>query len=311
MTWLSVRQTVHYFSNINHRILNVQTAFTLVNPQTKATAFKIFAFEDDSYFNHTRNDNFYSMVLVTEGNGTLRADFSEYQFDTDCLMCFSVYQPFMIKANGALKGLLINFHPDFFCIHKHQHEVACNGVLFNNIYESPVVQLEAAELSSLLTLVNQLKAEMQNAALAQYELMVSYLKIFLINASRIKLNPATTKELKTDKEPFILQTLKDAIEEHYRTRHGAGDYADLLNISTKALNRISKVHFNKTLSNLIAERIIIEAKRELYLTAKPVKAIAYELGFPDEFYFSRYFKTNADVSPQLYRNTVGFARGEV
>lgn len=287
-----------------------QTAFTLVNPQTKALAFKIFAFEDDSYFSNLKNQNFYSMILVTEGKGKLRADFSEYEFHPDCIICFSIYQPFMIKAEAGFKGILINFHPDFFCIHKHHHEVACNGVLFNNIYESPVIQLLPEELSALLALANQLTIEVQHAAIAQYELLISYLKIFLINASRIKLDHRMQKVVRNEKEPFILQTLKDTIETHYKTKHSAGEYANLLNISTKALNRISKGYFNKTLTNLIAERIIIEAKRELYLTTKTVKTIAYELGFQDEFYFSRYFKSNADVSPQLYRSTVGFAKGE-
>ena len=37
--------------------------------------------------------------------------------------------------------------------------------------------------------------------------------------------------------------------------------------------------YNKTLSNVINERIIIEAKRELYLTNKSVKKIAYQLGY--------------------------------
>ncbi len=60
---------------------------------------------------------------------------------------------------------------------------------------------------------------------------------------------------------------------------------------------------------MIAERIVIEAKRELYLTNKPVKEIAFELGYNDEYYFSRFFKTNADVSPQLFRETVGFGKG--
>ncbi|MEP6750060.1 MAG: helix-turn-helix transcriptional regulator [Bacteroidota bacterium] len=63
--------------------------------------------------------------------------------------------------------------------------------------------------------------------------------------------------------------------------------------------------FNKTLSNLITDRIILEAKRELYLTLKPVKAIAYDLGFTDEFHFSRYFKKNVNISPQTFRDTVG------
>jgi len=287
-----------------------QTAFTLTNPQTKALAFKVFSFEDGSYFQQLKNYNYYSIILVTKGAGKVRSDFSERRFEENCLMCFSVYQPFKIVADAEFQGILINFHPDFFCIHKHQQEIACNGVLFNNIYDSPVVPLEGDELSSLLSTVHELKTEMQNAALAQYELLVSYLKIFLINASRIRLKQSPPATTPGKKEPFVLQTLKDAIEEHYKTKHSAGDYADLLNISVRALSRISKAQFKKTLTNLIAERIVIEAKRELYLTAKPVKRIASDLGFSDEFYFSRFFKRNAAVSPQTYRETVGFSRGE-
>jgi AraC family transcriptional regulator, transcriptional activator of pobA len=289
--------------------LTPQTAFTLINPQTRAFAFHMYAFEEDSYFKELKNYSYYSIIIVTEGRGKFRADLSEYSFENNCLMCFSIYQPFMIRAEGEFKGILINFHPDFFCIHKHQEEVACNGVLFNSIYEFPLIRLQDTELNSLLAIADSLKTEMQNPALAQYELLISYLKIFLINASRIKLNQNEAREFENEKEPFILKTLKDAIEEHFKTKHSPGEYADLLNISTRALNRLSKGHFNKTLTSLIAERIIIEAKRELYLTSKPVKAIAYELGFDDEFYFSRFFKNNATVSPQIYRETVGSAKG--
>lgn len=161
--------------------------------------------------------------------------------------------------------------------------------------------------------IQQFKTEMQNPALAQYELLISYLKIFLITASRLKTDQQTEAKKVADKEeePFILQNLKNAIELHYKTKHSASDYADLLAITPKALTRLTKTHFNKTLSNLIAERIVIEAKRELYLTNKTVKEIAYDLGYNDEYYFSRFFKKNADVSPQLYRETVGFDKASM
>ena len=84
--------------------------------------------------------------------------------------------------------------------------------------------------------------------------------------------------------------------------------AEMLSITPKALAKLTKTHLNKTLTELINERIIIEAKRELYLTNKPVKEIAYDLGYNDEYYFSRFFKKNAEVSPQEYRDTVGFNR---
>jgi AraC family transcriptional activator of pobA len=216
----------------------------------------------------------------------------------------------MLSSDGSIEGKVIHFHPDFFCIMKHHDEVACNGVLFNNIYEPSYVLIDGAAKATFNMVLEQMKIEMQNPALAQYELLISYLKIILITASRLKKEqqPKEFVPIEENTAPFILQNLKNFIEQNFKTKHSASDYADLLNISPKALAKITKNHFNKTLTNLIAERIIIEAKRELYLTNKPVKEIAYELGYDDEHYFSRFFKTNAEVSPQMYRDTVGFAK---
>lgn len=288
-----------------------QTVFTLVNPQNGNLAFKLFSFEDNSYFDHIQRNNYYSLIWFTQGNGKVKADFLEYDFMANSLFAFSPYQPFMLSSDTNLGGIALQFHPDFFCIHKHQAEVACNGVLFNNIYNPPFISIDENSAATLEMLLRQIKTEMQNPALAQNEVLISYLKIFLITASRLKTEqePQALQAVATIKEPFILQSLKDAIEKDFKTKHSASDYAKSLNISPKALAKITKAHFNKTLTDLISERIIIEAKRELYLTNKAVKEIAYELGYQDEYYFSRFFKTNAAISPQMYRDTVGFGRG--
>jgi AraC family transcriptional regulator, transcriptional activator of pobA len=291
--------------------MTTQTTLTLVNPQNGNLAFKLFSFEDDSSFDQLQRNNYYSLIWVTNGTGKVKADFSEYDFEKDTLFAFSPYQPFMFSANRNLKGIALQFHPDFFCIHMHQKEVACNGVLFNNIYQPPFTFLGDASSATFKMLMDQMETEMQNPALAQYELLVSYLKIFLITASRLKTEqqPQALVSIKNLKEPFVLQNLKDAIEKDFKTKHSASDYARSLNISVKALAKITRTHFNKTLTELISERIIIEAKRELYLTNKAIKEIAYGLGYDDEYYFSRFFKANAEISPQMYRDTVGFGRG--
>jgi AraC family transcriptional regulator, transcriptional activator of pobA len=285
--------------------------FTLVNPQNGNLVFKLFSFADNCAFDHVQRNNYYSIIWVQAGSGQVNADFSTYDFAENALFAFSPYQPFMLHTQNKLNGVAIQFHPDFYCIHMHQKEVACNGVLFNNIFDPPFVTVDANAGDTFSMLLNQMKTEMQNPALAQYELLVSYLKIFLINASRLKTaqHPQASVVVAELKEPFILQTLKDAIEKDFKTKHSASDYAKTLNISAKALAKITKTYFQKTLTDLISERIIIEAKRELYLTNKAIKEIAYELGYDDEYYFSRFFKTNADVSPQMYRDTVGFGKG--
>jgi len=289
--------------------VTAQAEYTLIDPQTKAVAFSLQYFDDGRAYQEFGSYNHYSMILVLEGEGIFRADTSEYSFKKDSLLCFSIYQRFQIHSERKFTGVRVQFHPDFFCIHKHQEEVACNGILFNNAYDSPRVALLPSETTALEGIIGSLKKEMQDPALAQYELLLSYLKIFLITATRIKLHQSDVRRPAEGKQPFILKTLKDSIEEHFKTERSPGAYAGMLHISAKALNRLSKTHFSKTLTELIAERIVIEAKRELYLTDKPVKAIAYELGFDDEYYFSRFFKNNATVSPQVYRQTVGFGKG--
>jgi AraC family transcriptional regulator, transcriptional activator of pobA len=251
-----------------------QSAFTLVNPQNGNLAFKIFSFESNSCFDHIQRLNYFSLIWIQKGKGKVKVDFSEYDFTENQLLAFAPYQPFMLSPDDAIEGKVIHFHPEFFCIMKHHDEIACNGVLFNNIYEPPYVIIDELAKSTFNMVLEQMKIEMQNPAMAQYELLISYLKIFLITASRLKKEQlaVTTSAVDEKSAPFVLQNLKNFIEQNFKTKHSASDYA------------------------------------ELYLTNKAVKEIAYELGYDDEHYFSRFFKNNADVSPQTYRETVGFAK---
>lgn len=288
-----------------------ENQLTLINSQTGDLAFKIGEIDQASYEQLQRLP-YFSVIWIKGGKGTLITGFSEYPVGENTMLFFSPFRPFLIRPEGELQGEVLHFHADFFCIYKHDKEVGCNGVLFNNIFDPPVISLPPASTGGFHSLFGQLKEEMKNEGLSQYELLVSYLKILLVKAVRLKAeqNPLLAAAYADDTEPFILQKLKDYIEEHFRDKHAPSEYADLLNISPKVLGKLTKSHFNKTLTFLIADRIIIEAKRELYLTSKPVKQIAFDLGFSDEYYFSRFFKNNTDVSPQGHRESVGFAKAE-
>jgi AraC-like DNA-binding protein len=285
---------------------------TLVNPQNGNLAFKVFYFEGKEHFDYVQRNNFYTLIIAKKCNGILKADFTSYEIAGKNVFAFSPYQPFLFSCSEDFEGVAIHFHPDFFCIHKHQNQVACNGVLFNNIYKPPFVAINDEQESFLYPIIEQMVREIPHTVIGQYELLVSHLKILLIHLSRIKIeqNPQARQDNADDEPPFILQNLKEAIETNFKSRHTASDYAGILHISPKALGKLTKKHFSKTLTELISERIVIEAKRELYQTSKTIKTIAYELGYDDEFYFSRFFKKNTDISPQLYRETVGFAAAE-
>jgi AraC-like DNA-binding protein len=279
---------------------------TLVNPVDQQLAFRIRSFDDDSGLSEVQRQPFSSILWVKEGAGNLQVDFAAYDLQKDSVLFLSPFQPFSIKAETSVKGLIIDFHTDFFCLMKHQKEAAFCGLLFNNIYDPPFITLSDKEAVLFELLTEQLIEEVQRNELAQHELLVSILKIMMIHSCRLRLvQQASAREsLQENDHPYVLQNLKEAIDKHFREKHSANEYAEVLNISAKALAKITKQHFNKTLTDLIAERIVIEAKRDLYMTTKQVKEIAYDLGFKDEYHFSRYFKNNTTVSPVIYRKTL-------
>lgn len=288
-----------------------QSVHTLINQQTGNLSFKVFEFDNSSYFDHIQRNNYFTIVIITSGQGLAKVDLSEYQFKENTMFAFYPYQPFMLASEGPIFGVCIQFHHDFFCIYRHHKEIAANGILFNNVYQQPFIWLDQNNKNTLMNIVSEIVNELKTEALRKDEVLVSYLKIFLVLATRIKIEQQSVEDIKSisGKQITIVQNLRNAIEENFKLKHSASDYAEILHVTPIALGRVTKNHFNITLSDLITERIIVEAKRELYLTDKTVKEIAYELGYDDEYYFSRVFKVKTDISPQLYRDTIGFNRG--
>src|SRR5258708_30345130 len=107
------------------------SSMMLRNSADGELGFRIIHFEDDKQFSELQRVPCFSIILISEGDGELNADFADYEISKGAILFFSPFQPFMIKS-AMLKGVMINFHPDFFCIFRHRNEIACEGVLFNN-----------------------------------------------------------------------------------------------------------------------------------------------------------------------------------
>ncbi len=247
----------------------------------------------------------YTIVWVREGQGGLLSDHSCYFLNGGAMLFFAPFQPFTLRCETQLEGTMYHFSNEFFCLENHRHEVACNGVLFDNLYAPPCLAVAQEEMSVFDDLTRKmLEAFASPHNFAREDILQSYLKIYLVHASRIYLAQAEIKAMATT-EPPVLQQFKSHIEQHYVDKHAPSDYAEMLHLTLKALGKLTKKHFGKTPGELITEKLVIEAKRLLYLTEKSVKEIAHELGFDDQHYFSRFFKKNVSIPAEEYRRRVG------
>lgn len=225
-----------------------------------------------------------------------------YSLDRPGCIFLSPYQQFLTQNISDIS--ILGFHGDFYCIEYHKKQVACNGILFNNIYTPPYIVLELPQYHEIETIFQKINVLQNRFESYEEALIKAYLQVILALSSKEKQKalPIETQDIIS---PYL--NFKEIIEEFYIQERTLGFYADYYGTNAQKLSKKIKALFGKPPSVLIRERLILEAKKFLHLTYKNINEIAYELGFEDEFYFSRYFKKEVGISPKKYRKDVGIS----
>ncbi|MFV0248353.1 MAG: helix-turn-helix domain-containing protein [Tenacibaculum sp.] len=259
------------------------------------------SFEKACIVNKPEQVELYKIFWIVNGKGIYNIDFKSYDFDGNVLFFLSPGQIFTIESENIKEASQLSFARDFYCIQTHDIEVACNGVLFNNIYETPFVLPSQKDSKKLDKILQNLIEEFALNETAQYDMLQSYLKQFIVCLVRIK---KECNILKEDVETKLFKDFSWLVEKNFKTLHSVGDYANRLGLSPKSLTK----HFQKkgvqSPGIIIKNRIITEAKRLLLYSNKPVKQIAYNLGFNDPAYFSRFFTKTTGVSPKQFQKKI-------
>lgn len=246
-------------------------------------------------------------VALWKGVGVFAVDNINYSYDGYTILFLSPYQKLKMISETDENVEILFFHGDFYCIEYHKEEVACNGLLFNNIYLNPGVALTRENYEYIQELFNHIKKEKSEKHPFSESIIKTYIQLILAIGSKQKSsieNDTVSQEKLPNKNAAEFQKL---LETHFKSEKELSFYSDKLNITNNTLSKAVKKEFAKTPSQLINERIILEAKKLLHLTYRSVKEIASELGFSDEFYFSRYFKKSVGCSPKNYREKVGIS----
>ena len=98
-----------------------------------------------------------------------------------------------------------------------------------------------------------------------------------------------------------VENAKAYIRSHYHEPISLKNVAAELAISQNYLSKIFYKETGRHITDFIADEKITRACELLRTTAEPVSAIAEELGFVDQAYFTKRFKMKMGISPNGYR----------
>lgn len=251
--------------------------------------------------------SYYQIIWFKKGKGKHFVDFEGYEVSDNTVVFISKNQVHYFDDNVNYQGVLLHFNEAFLVQKESETDFFLKCNLFNNPYQKPFSMVTEETEHILNMYLFQINTEFENKEeFGKEELLRAYLKSFLIQIQRLK----QLLEPMQDNLPFVLDEKRillvrfiNLIDENYTKGSSVADYASLLLISGRTLSNLTNQLLNKTPSQMIQERIILEAQRLLIHSELNLNQIGYRLGFDDPSYFLKYFKKHTKMSPSDFRKT--------
>ncbi|MEN7546707.1 helix-turn-helix domain-containing protein [Rapidithrix thailandica] len=242
----------------------------------------------------------YTIFWNRGGEVRYSVDGQHFILPAHALVCLSPGQCVAFETQSA-QPVVVQFNKEFYCIELHEREVSCNGLLFNGILMNPILTLSPADSLSFHSLLQVIVDEFQYQDNVQTEMLRLLLKRFIIKCTRIAKQQMTHQTAVEYMEVDIIRQFSALVDKHFRKYRQVADYAEMMHYSPKTLSNVFNKLGEKAPSERIQERVLLEAKRMLSVTEKPVKEIAYDLGYESAAHFSRFFKKHMGYSPSAFK----------
>jgi AraC family transcriptional activator of pobA len=241
----------------------------------------------------------YKIVWCTDGEERLVVDGYEVVIKKNHVLFCTPSN--IVEIPKDTKGLIaFVFNREFYCIQHNDSEVSCMGLLFYGSSIAPVLELNEKDQRSFNAMLVLFQEEFDTKDHIQGEMLRTLLKRMLITSTRLIKQESNQTDLSV-KQVELIRKFNILVEQHFKEKHQVADYADLLFKSPKTLSNFFKKNNVNSPLKVINGRIVAEAKRLLLYSDKSAEEIAYELGYNEPSHFSKFFKTQAGVSPLAFR----------
>ncbi|ATL46775.1 hypothetical protein COR50_06065 [Chitinophaga caeni] len=263
--------------------------------------FSLGSFSNDlARFPH-RHDSF-QILWFEKGKGKHVVDFVNYELEDNVVYLLRPGQVHQLLDDGK-DGHAIVFTEDFYFSNNNDRGSIFD---FTSLYDDSQVyapiNISEATVAKLEALTILMYGEVGKEGSCGKNILKHYLNALMLILERERELHLNLPERPARHFDARVLQLRKLIESNFRQEHQVKFYAEQFALTSKRLNEIVKEATGKTLSELVHDRLVLEAKRQLAYSHRSIKEICYELGFEDPAYFSRFFRNHSGFSPQDFRD---------
>lgn len=240
--------------------------------------------------------NFYLLVFFTKGEGKHTIDFDTFEIKKGSLFLMQPGQIHSWMLSDDIEGYIVFYSKEIFNLHFKSKKIE-HYSFFQSFTNNPEILLNAENIIKMTLYFDLMLEESMDNLSYRKDKLLNLLDIIHVEIARIY---SSENQQEKPIYNYKLKQFNVLLEAHFKEEKSPTFYAEKMAITLKHLNRITKSVLNKTVTELIAQRVILESKRLMVERNLTINQIADELGYSSANYFVKLFKKQEGMTTKMF-----------
>lgn len=244
--------------------------------------------------------SFHTLICVTEGDVTQLVDFQPVACSLGSLLVLRPGQVHSFGSDEGWDGWMVLFRADFLPSETQTTADLLPALGLDRLPDH--LLLSDGDFQAVSEVITRMRLDAESDARSKD---VHALLRYQICALLVRLTILQDQYVGTavERSPGIQRFAKfrKLLEQNYADWHQVADYAAALACTEKSLTRAALEATGQSAKSVIVARIVLEAKRLLVHTDRPIFVIAEGLGFEEATNFAKFFKRQTGCTPIHFR----------
>jgi len=246
--------------------------------------------------------DFYHLVFFTAGAGSHIIDFQSFPVSPHQIYFMIPGQVHSWNFTGPVDGYVINFSEQFFNSFLHRADYLDQFPFFSGSSIDQVIEVPIDSESRTSNLFEQLIKESETPERMSADMVRVLMLELFITISRLQTEKPATDQLSYNYT--LLKNFQKLIDKNFTKLRMPHEYAAMLYITPNHLNALCNDVLGISAGEVIRKRVTLEVKRLLVNFDLSISEIAGQLNFPDNSYFTKFFKKQEGLSPEEFRKNL-------
>ena len=265
-----------------------------------------------SVFGHPFRINCYMAVFCSHGSISCMLNMNEYTLSSGMLMVITPGNIVRITSPDLEQALS---NASFTFVAVSVDYISNSGLDFNSLFseamallQNPCIKIKDSELRLLSDYIDLIyKITNSTAKYVRESVSAIMSSVFYQFASYFDdyLRDEHTRTVAApdnSRHRRMFEAFMKLVKDNHNTERMVGFYADKLCVTPKYLSKVVREVSGRSAPEWIDGFVIMSAKSMLKYSDMTVKEIAIELNFPNQSFFSKFFKSQTGLTPNEYRS---------